>query len=560
MDIERGEEHTPAMRSWRDWFRLLLPEARMRVATRRPPKDWFELLTRIPVIERIVIKRFVENLMCEHWLEEPHQALQGMSPTVAASDAAARPLLKTLLARMATNQEKTPRELRRIRKRLGLCRMLFLLAIWACATGLQLSAAAEEGVKRLGIVPFSLPPASAEREWLSDGFPRVLALRLKHLARLKVVVLPRPTTTGAGALRNPLDSGEATALMQQIRPQGYDALLFGSFHQIDATLRLEIHLWATRPERQIGKILEQAPERDPDGLAIRLATTVASALQLSPSEAERRRMEERLTTSAEAFERFASALTLGEASSGEEDVNRALQLLTEAVNLDGKFSAAQRQLADLYFRRGNYASAVEAYQSVLSTVKRDPQASHLLGTAYFAQGEANRAIAVFKHGVELDSHDPQLHLDLGLAYAAAKDYENATKALLRALEFKPDDALAFANLGVIYLLQGNFEAATSSLRRAQLSFPSDALIAYNVGLALMAVRLYDQARDQFERALQQRPDLTPAAYQLASVYERIDTRQAVARWKHYLELARGKPSEEAWMTHAQEHLKRLQEP
>ena len=438
--------------------------------------------------------------------------------------------------------------------------VLVLLAICVCATGLRLDAADEEGVKRLAIVPFTLPTASAEKEWLSDGFPRVMAMRLQHLARVKVAVLPRPTTSGPGALRNPLDSGEATAFLQQIRPQGYDVLLQGSFQQIDGTLRLEIHLWSTRPERQIGKLLEQAPERDPDALGIKLAAAVASALQLSPSEAERRRLEERLTASAEAFERFARALTLSEASSGEEEVNRAVQLLADAFNLDGKFSAALRQLADLHFRRGNYASAVDAYQALLSTIKRDAQVYRMLGAAYFAQGEGSKAIDAFKRGIQLDPRDPQQYLDLGLAYAAANDYENATKALLRALEFKPNDALAFANLGVVYLLHGNFAAATSSLRRAQLLYPSDAMIAYNLGLALMAERTYDQARDQFERALQQRPDFAPAAYQLASVYELIDARQAVIRWKNYLELARGKPGEEAWMTRAQEHLKRSQEP
>ena len=120
MDAEREEEHAPVERSWRDWVRFVFPEARMRVATRRLPRDWFELLTRIPVVERIVIRRFVENLMCERWLEESNQVLRGMTPTQAANDADARALVKTLLARMAANREKTPRELRRIRRRLGM--------------------------------------------------------------------------------------------------------------------------------------------------------------------------------------------------------------------------------------------------------------------------------------------------------------------------------------------------------------------------------------------------------------------------------------------------------
>ncbi|MBI3329636.1 MAG: DUF2384 domain-containing protein [Nitrospinae bacterium] len=120
METRRDEEQPRGKRSLWTWVRLMLPEGRMRVATRRPPRDWFELLTRIPILEQMVIKRFVENLMCERWLEEPNHGLQGMSPTAAAKDERGRALLKTLLTQMASGQEKTRREMRKIRKRLAM--------------------------------------------------------------------------------------------------------------------------------------------------------------------------------------------------------------------------------------------------------------------------------------------------------------------------------------------------------------------------------------------------------------------------------------------------------
>jgi hypothetical protein len=120
MEEEREEAGPQPKASLRDWFQLILPEARMRVATRRMPRDWFELLTRIPILERLVIKRFVENLMCDQWLKEPHGDLDGRDPTSAAKEAQGRVLLESLLVRMARNREKTPREMRRIRRRLGM--------------------------------------------------------------------------------------------------------------------------------------------------------------------------------------------------------------------------------------------------------------------------------------------------------------------------------------------------------------------------------------------------------------------------------------------------------
>jgi hypothetical protein len=120
MDQQREDAQPQPTRSLRQWFQLVMPEGRMRVATRRMPRDWFEFLTRIPVIERLVIKRFVENLMCDQWLKQPHDDLDGRDPTSATGDASGRAQLEVLLTRMARNREKTPRELRRIRRHLGM--------------------------------------------------------------------------------------------------------------------------------------------------------------------------------------------------------------------------------------------------------------------------------------------------------------------------------------------------------------------------------------------------------------------------------------------------------
>src|SRR5262245_6297032 len=120
MEEQQEEARPQPQQSLRQWFHLILPEARMRVATRRMPRDWFELLTRIPIIERVVIKRFVENLMCDQWLKKPHDDLDGLAPASAAQEAHGRTHLESLLMRMARNREKTPREIRRIRRQLGM--------------------------------------------------------------------------------------------------------------------------------------------------------------------------------------------------------------------------------------------------------------------------------------------------------------------------------------------------------------------------------------------------------------------------------------------------------
>jgi tetratricopeptide (TPR) repeat protein len=438
--------------------------------------------------------------------------------------------------------------------------VLVLLVLSVSLPSQPLDAATDGVVKRVAIVSFGLPAAATDRNWLGEELPFVVALRLRHLSSLKVTVLPLATFSNAEAMLNGFDHSEVSNFLERSRSLGYDALVYGQFLHVEPTLRAEIQVWATEPERFMAKAQEQAAERDPDGLGIKLANVVASALQASPSDAEGRRFSERYTTSPEAFERFARALTLAEMAKDNEDVTQAVQLFKEAVRLDGKFAMAWRQQGDLLFRQKQYAEAIEAYQAFLGVGRRNAMVYRRLGNAYFAQHETTRALDAYKRGLQVSGSDYELHLDLGLAYAALQDYANATKTLLRALEVKPDDPLAFANLGVIYLLVGNFPAATASLRRAQILQNADPMLNYNLGLSLMFEQATAQAREQFERALQLKPDFVAAAYQLALLSDRSDVPKALERWRHYLTLARGMPAESEWIARAEEHVQRLQQP
>jgi tetratricopeptide (TPR) repeat protein len=437
-------------------------------------------------------------------------------------------------------------------------RMLLLLALGVGLPWLSLHAAVEGTTRKIALIAFGLPSSGPEREWLAEGLPQVVALRLQHLPQVKVTVLSQAMLPSAGPAPHPTEAADIAKTLERLRAQGYEVVVFGNLLQVEPTLRADIQAWTVRAEPQVSKTQEQAAERDPDSLGIKIASFIMSVLQSPVTEADGRRVVERYTASAEAFERFARALTVAATADDDEDMLQAVSLFREALKLDGKFAMAWRQQGDVLFRRGHFAPAAEAYQAVIALGRRTAPVYRLLGNAYFAQRDTPRAIDAYKRGLQLDARDASLLLDLGLAYAVQRDYENATKTFLRALEFKPNDPLAFANLGVVYLLQANFPAATASLRRAQQLHSTDPTLSYNLGLSLLFEGAYEQARDQFERALQLRPDYPAAAYQLALLYERFDVIQAADRWRKYLDLARGQPGEQPWVAWAERHLQSLQ--
>ena len=108
--------------------------------------------------------------------------------------------------------------------------VLVLLALSMCVHGRPLDAATDSITKKVAIVPFGVPSAAADREWLGEGLPYVVALRLQHLPHLKVTVLPRSMLSNAEGILNVLDHSDVSKLLERLQPLGYDAARVWTFH------------------------------------------------------------------------------------------------------------------------------------------------------------------------------------------------------------------------------------------------------------------------------------------------------------------------------------------
>src|SRR5687767_14224092 len=79
--------------------------------------------------------------------------------------------------------------------------------------------AAEGTAKKVAIVSFGLPTSGTEREWMSEGMPHVLALRLQQTSQVKVTVLSRSIIAGVEPLPPQLDSEEIGKTLERLRPK-----------------------------------------------------------------------------------------------------------------------------------------------------------------------------------------------------------------------------------------------------------------------------------------------------------------------------------------------------
>lgn len=148
-------------------------------------------------------------------------------------------------------------------------------------------------------------------------------------------------------------------------------------------------------------------------------------------------------------------------------VDKAIQYLEEAVQVDPALSGAYTNLGILYLRRG----------------------------------EVERAIKMFKKNIQLKPDSINSHLELAQAYILQGEMEEAAKEYRKVLSLNPKDYRGIRGLGYIYRKQGLLDKAIGWLRMAAESNPDDLNTHFNLARAYQEKKLFQEASREWEKAV-----------------------------------------------------------
>ncbi|MGH9515385.1 MAG: tetratricopeptide repeat protein [Terriglobales bacterium] len=132
-------------------------------------------------------------------------------------------------------------------------------------------------------------------------------------------------------------------------------------------------------------------------------------------------------------------------------------------------------------QRGDFATAVHEYESVVRMLPINAEMKSNLGVALYFDHDLSRAIKVFGQAI---SRNPQLfapHLFSGLARYRLSDPDAAVPELEKAVRLKPSDVIAHTWLGYAYNAQGSYEPALKELRKAQQLDPDNLDVWFALG-------------------------------------------------------------------------------
>jgi tetratricopeptide (TPR) repeat protein len=310
-----------------------------------------------------------------------------------------------------------------------------------------------------------------------------LITRLSGVA--DVVISPLSSVRRYAALdQDPIAAG---------RELGVDSVLDGSVQKSGERLRVTARLLQVADGRQLWS--GRFDERSTDIFAVQdsIADRVAAALALSLSPAEKQRLGRRATGDAAAYELFLSGRYYWNRRGAPDDLKKAIEFYTRAVERDPRFALAYSGLAD--------ALAVQALFGV-----RAPQDVY------------PRALAAADRALELDpdlaeAHATRGHIRLNFQY----DWQGALDDYDEAIRHDPRYALAHMWRGFWLLFVGRGDEGLAELQVARELEPESLPLAANLARGLYWLRRYDAAEAQLARVLEKEPQNGLARALLVSV-------------------------------------------
>jgi TolB-like protein/Tfp pilus assembly protein PilF len=339
------------------------------------------------------------------------------------------------------------------------------------------------GEKMLVVLPFNNlgPP---EDEYFADGITEEITNRLSALSGLGVI-----SRTSAVQYKN--TNKTIRAIGEEL---GVDYVLEGAVRwnrSVEGRGRVRItpqlirtsddtHLWADSYDRIIEDIFSIQSE---------IAEKVASQLDLTVLEPERRALNAKPTDNLEAYDYYLQGRKhefQGWSNSDPQEFQRGIELLEKAIELDPEFAYAHIFLSTNH--SWMYFSGWDRTEERLAKSK-----------------------AAVDKALELQPNLPEAHLAMGFYYyRGSLDYDRAADIFESVQKARPN--IPPTLLGYIQRRQGKWEESLENLEEAFKLNPRVVDTPVQIGLSYKIMRRYEEADKWFDRALSIDPNYNPAKY------------------------------------------------
>jgi TolB-like protein/Tfp pilus assembly protein PilF len=401
--------------------------------------------------------------------------------------------------------------------------------------------------KSIAVLPFENRSEEKENAYFADGIQDEILTRLAKIGDLKVI--SRTSTQHyKSAPENLREIG---------RQLGVTNILEGSVQKSGNSVRVNVQLIQAETDAHIWAEIYDRKLTDVFAIQSEIAATIAEALRVKLTGAEKEVIAQKLTENAEAYDAYLRGIAFNREGNSAASADRAAQSLEEAVRLDPKFAAAwallarihsrvffnnldasgtRRQKAELalqtalglqpdlaetqlaqafyqYWVSRDYDGARDTFERLRVKMPNSADLPEALGYVTRRQGFWAEADAYLNQAVTLNPRDRFLRVQVAAGWEFTRNYPEALRRYDQALKIWPADATLLARKAGVYQATGDLDQAGALLKAITLNPDNSAVVA----------RIYDQAllRHRYPEAIAL---LRGSVEQIASVPQRNEHR------------------------------------
>ncbi len=356
----------------------------------------------------------------------------------------------------------------------------------------------------IAILPLSAPGADAKLTAFGNGLLDDVAAKLSQLgANHEIEVVPART----------LVEDKVSSLEAARKEYGINLGLMVSLQQTGDLIRAAYNLTDASSGRNLAGDTITSPTSDLFAIEDKLATGVASALQIPLRTEEQAALNEHATTIPEAFQYYVQAI--GYLRYGRRDPE-ALQsaeiLLKQALKLDPHFGRAQAELGEAYWRRYDLtkqkrwaAPAEEACNKAIQLANAGAEGHLCLGMTLNTTGQYEKAVEQFQQAAQLEPANDQVYYNMAHAYEHLNQLEKAEETYKQLINVRQQDSFGYSSLGAFYFGQAQYQKAQAMFEKAIAITPDSYLNYSNLGAVLLYVGRYEDAVAACEKSIAIRP-------------------------------------------------------
>jgi TolB-like protein/Tfp pilus assembly protein PilF len=333
--------------------------------------------------------------------------------------------------------------------------------------------------KSIAVLPFENLSEEKANAFFTDGVQDEILTDLAKIADLKVISRRSVMQYKSGAPRNLREIGQQLGVVHLLEGSVQRAAnkVRVNAQLIDA--RNDAHLWAQTYDRDLADVFAIQSE---------IAKAIADQLQAKLSPNEKKAIEQPPTTDLAAFDLYSRAksllLTAGFSATGDPDVQKAIELLDEAVKRDPSFFDAYCQLANAheYF----YATSgsdhtparlvlAEAAVQAATRLRPDAAETHLARAQYLYFGRRDYASALAELEITRRAlpNDPRLFELTGYILRRRGQQEEGLRNLERAAGLEPRNFFTLQQIALSYQQLGRYAESIAALDRALAIVPDN---------------------------------------------------------------------------------------